>query len=124
MLKLCLCLLVYLNCCISSFGQYVHMRYDDSTRLAALKKSLPSLNKFSRIDYLNQISIEHENFVLMDGSPDNADSALLYASSAYDEASRIGYNAGRIYSLLLLAKGEMLKDSDQAAVKYLSDPLF
>ena len=56
-------------------------------------------------------------------SLDNVDSALLYASKANNEASKVEYRTGRIYSLLLLAKGQVLKEDYRVATKYISDPL-
>ena len=48
---------------------------------------------------------------------------MLYASNANSEASKLKYNTGKIYSLLLLSKGELLKENYQLAAKYISDPL-
>jgi tetratricopeptide (TPR) repeat protein len=91
--------------------------------LEKLKESLPSLNELSRIDCLNQIGVEYTNFALMGCSLDNEDSALLYASKANNEASKFEYKTGKIYSLLLLAKGQLLKENYRLASKYISDPL-
>jgi tetratricopeptide (TPR) repeat protein len=91
--------------------------------LEKLKESLPPLNELSRIDCLNQVGVEYTNFALMGCSLDNEDSALLYASKANNEASKFGYKAGKICSLLLLAKGQLVKEDYKLAIRYISDPL-
>src|SRR5258706_2408926 len=102
--KFLLLLLLFLNSCFLSLGQPIKIPHEDSIRLAELKKSIFFLNKFSLVDCRINISVEYGNFVQMGCSLDNADSALLYASNAYNEASKIGYDHGKVYSLLLLAK--------------------
>jgi tetratricopeptide (TPR) repeat protein len=78
-------------------------------RIDSLAKLLPSLKDSSRIDCLNKLSVEYyinalsETFINV-----NTDTAIYFASRAYDEGIKINYTKGVAEALQNL--GEIARD--------------
>ncbi|TMI78661.1 MAG: hypothetical protein E6H10_16665 [Bacteroidetes bacterium] len=90
-------------------------RRNDSLRLERIKKQLSYLHGREQIDSLNLLSEMYEDFAPAGGFVYSADSMYACAAEANHKATALGYEAGMILSLALMAKGELLKGDVNAS---------